>query len=146
MDKQTEKWAEEIAELREQQGMTFKAIGERYQISPGRASYLYQNFLRRRRIARFQEQHEEQNRISVSFALTLGEVVILQRILFFYQNRIFCKNGRRLGKEDSVFHDPDYIAAGDLSRRLFGLERETRLEARKDGDFSPKPIDISDLD
>ena len=49
MDAQTIKMSEEITKLREQQGLTFKAIGERYQISPEKASYLYQSFLRRRR-------------------------------------------------------------------------------------------------
>ena len=38
MDEQRIKWAEEIAQLREGEGMTFKAIGERYQISPEKAS------------------------------------------------------------------------------------------------------------
>ncbi len=49
MDEQRIQWSEEIARLREGEGMTFKAIGERYQISPEKASYLYQSFLRRRR-------------------------------------------------------------------------------------------------
>ena len=38
MDEQSIKLAAEIAGLREQQGMTFKAIGEMYHISPGKAS------------------------------------------------------------------------------------------------------------
>ena len=131
MDDQKIKMAEEIAGLREQGGMTFKAIGELYQISPGKVSYLYQDHLRRRRVMRSRELHEAQNQITVSFALTLGEAVILQRILSFYRRRIFCKNSRQLGKEDSIFQDPDYLTAESLSLRLFRLESKTRRESRE---------------
>ncbi len=55
MEEKTIKMAEEIADLRERQGLTFKAIAELYQISSGRASYLYQDCLRRRRLARYNE-------------------------------------------------------------------------------------------
>ena len=75
MSEQRIKLAEEIAKLREQQGMTFKAIGEMYQISPGKVSYLYQDFLRRRRLARVREMYQQENRqLTVSVKMTLGEI------------------------------------------------------------------------
>ena len=58
MDEQRKKQAEEIAELRELHGMTFKAIAERYQISPGKVSYLYHDLQRLRRLARYRELRE----------------------------------------------------------------------------------------
>ena len=42
MDEQTMKRAEEIAQLREESGMTFKAIGEKLGLSPSKTSNLYQ--------------------------------------------------------------------------------------------------------
>lgn len=128
MKKQDEKRAEEIAELRELQGMTFKAIAERYQISPGKASYLYHDLQRRRRVQRHRELYEAQNQITVSFSLTLGEAVILQRLLLFYQKRVFAESARRGDLAD----DPDYNTSEALLRRLFRLEHETREKARQE--------------
>ena len=98
MSEQRIKLAEEIAKLREQQGLTFKAIGEKYQISPGKASYLYQDFLRRRRLARVREMYEQENRLTVSVKITLGEIVVLRRILAFYQTWVHRESLRRRGK------------------------------------------------
>ena len=128
MKKQDEKQAEEIAELRELHGMTFKAIAERYQISSGKASYLYHDLQRRRRVQRHRELYEAQNQITVSFSLTLGEAVILQRLLLFYQKRVFAESARRGDLAD----DPDYNTSEALLRRLFRLEHETREKARQE--------------
>ncbi|MCI9403200.1 MAG: hypothetical protein HFF04_05970 [Oscillospiraceae bacterium] len=128
MDEQRKKQAEEIAELRELHGMTFKAIAERYQISPGKVSYLYHDLQRLRRLARYRELREAQNQITVSFSLTLGEAVILQRLLLFYQKRVFAESARRGDLAD----DPDYNTSEALLRRLFRLEHETREKARQE--------------
>lgn len=143
MDEQTIKRAEEIAALREEQGMTFKAIGELYQISPGKASYLYQDFLRRRRLARVHELYEEQNQIEVSIKMTLGEVVVLQRVLTFYQTWALRKNSRRAREENPLFKEPDYVTAKYLNSRLAKLEKEKRKAAQGNKDLSAKPIDFS---
>lgn len=143
MDGETIKRAEEIAALREEQGMTFKAIGELYQISPGKASYLYQDFLRRRRLARVHELYEEQNQIEVSIKMTLGEVVVLQRILTFYQTWALRENSRRAREENPLFKEPDYVTAGYLNSRLARLEKEKRKAVQGNKDLSAKPIDFS---
>lgn len=143
MDEQTIKRAEEIAALREEQGMTFKAIGELYQISPGKASYLYQDFLRRRRLARVHELYEEQNQIEVSIKMTLGEVVVLQRVLTFYQTWALRENSRCAREENPVFKEPDYVTAGYLNNRLAKLEKEKRKAVQGNKDLSAKPIDFS---
>ncbi len=144
MDEQSIKLAAEIAGLREQQGMTFKAIGEMYHISPGKASYLYQDHLRRRRIARYREIHEEQNQINVSVPMTLGEIAVLCRILSLYQIWVLRENSRRAKEENPLFKEPDYVTAEYLNRRLSELERKKRRKTREDGLLPPKPIDILD--
>ena len=121
MDEATIKRAEEIAELREQQGMTFKAIGEMYQISPGKVSYLYQDFLRRRRLARFREMYEQENQLTVSVKMTLGEIVALQRILVFYQTWVRRESLRR--RENPLFQEPDCVTAEYLRGRFAELEK-----------------------
>ena len=146
MDEATMKKAEEIAALREQQGMTFKAIGEQYQMTPGRASYLYQTFLRRRRIARIHELYEQQNQTTVSVKMTLGEVVVLQRILSHYQTWVLRETSRRFREGNPLFQEPDYVTAEYLSERLAGLEKEKRKGAPKTDIYQPKPIDISKTD
>lgn len=143
MDDQTIKLAAEIAKLRERESMTFKAIGERYQITPGKASYLYQDHLRRRRIARYREIHEEQNQINVSVSMTLGEIAVLRRILSLYQIWALRENSRRGKAENPLFEEPDRVTAEYLNRRLSELERGKRRKTREDGLLSPKPIDIS---
>lgn len=143
MDKNMRKIAEEIAALREEQGMTFKAIGELYQISPGKAFYLYQDFLRRRRLARVYELYEEQNQIEVSIRMTLGEVVVLQRVLTFYQTWALRENSRRAREENPVFKEPDYVTAEYLNNRLAKLEKEKRKAVQGNKDLSAKPIDFS---
>ena len=131
VDEQRMKRAEEIAVLREQQGMTFKAIGERYQISQGKAAYLYQIFLRRRRLERFHELYEEQNQMTVSIKMTLGELVVLQRVLSFYQMWVLRENSRRTHEENPLFKEPDYVTAEYLNNRFAKLEREKRRESRE---------------
>ena len=145
MDAQTIKMSEEITKLREQQGLTFKAIGEMYQISPGKASYLYQDFLRRRRLARVREMYEQENRLTVSVKITLGEIVVLRRILAFYQTWVHRESLRRQG-ENPLFQEPDCVTAEYLSSRFGKLEKEKRRRAQENKVLSPKPIDISGLD
>lgn len=145
MDEATIKKAEEITKLREQQGMTFKAIGEMYQISPGKVSYLYQDFLRRRRLARVHEMYEQENRLTVSVKMTLGEIVALRRILAFYQTWVRRESLRRRG-ENPLFQEPDCVTAEYLNGRFAKLEKEKRRRARENKVLSPKPIDISEMD
>lgn len=146
MDKQMEKWAEEIAGLREQQKMTFKAIGEMYHISPGKVSYLYQDYLRRRRVARYREIHERQNQMSVSVSMTLGETVVLQRILTLYQIWALRESSRWDKKGNPLFQEPDCVTAEYLNRRLSELERKKRKGAQEDELLPTKTIDISESD
>ena len=146
MDEQAIKLSEEIARLREQEGMTFKAMGERFQISPGRASYLYQQFLRRRRLAHYHEMHEKQNQMTVCVKMTLGEIAVLRRILSLYQDWTRRENSRRADRGNPLFKEPDCMTAEYLEQRFSRLEQEKRRAARKQEHLSPKTIDISDLD
>ncbi|MCI8475329.1 MAG: hypothetical protein HFF07_08355 [Oscillospiraceae bacterium] len=85
MDDQTIKLSEEIADLRERQSLTFKAIAQQYQITPARASHLYRVCLYRRRLAHYREMHERENQMTLSVKLTMGELAVLQRILSYYE-------------------------------------------------------------
>lgn len=131
MDEQMIKKAEEIAQLREEQGMTFKAIGEICRISPGKASYLYQDFLRRRRLARYHELYEEQNQMTVCVKMTLGELVFLQRALNHYHTWMLRESCRRTREENPLFREPDCVTAEYLNRRFAELEKEKRQKARE---------------
>lgn len=146
MDEQRIQWSEEIARLRELEGMTFKAIGERYQISPEKVSYLYQSFLRRRRLAHYCEMHEKQNQMTVSVRMTLGEIAVLQRILSLYEAWALRENSRRTGKGNPLFKEPDCITAKYLGGRLAKLEEEKRRKAGEKDHLSAKSIDIFNLD
>lgn len=136
MDEQTMKLVAEIADLRERRGMTFKAIGELYQISPGRASCLYQDHLRRQRLAHYYEMHEKQNQMPVCVKLTLGELLVLRRILSYYQDWKFREDSRRARTENPLFEEPDCITAKYLGEQFIRLEKEKRLEAQKNEDLS----------
>ena len=138
MDEQTIKMSEEIADLRERQEMTFKEIGELYQITPGRASYLYQDCLRRRRLARYHEMHERQNQMAVTVKLTLGELIVLRRILSYYQGWKFRETSRRTRVENPLFEEPDCVTAKYLVERFLLLEKEKRRKARENEDLSPQ--------
>ena len=126
MDEQTMKRAGEIAQLREESGMTFKAIGEKLGLSPSKTSYLYQALLRDRRAARYRELYAAQNQIDISLPLTLGEGVILRRIPFFYQNRVLREDSRRSSFSYLLRNDPDYATAENIQKRLFHIEHEIR--------------------
>lgn len=131
MDEQAIKMSEEITRLREEQKMTFKAIGEVYHISPSRVSYLYQAFLRRRRIARYRELHEQENQMTVCVKMTLGELVVLQRVLSLYHTWALQENSRSAHGGNPLFKEPDCVTAGYLEGRFRKIEGEKREEARK---------------
>lgn len=138
MDKQAIKLAAEIADLRERREMTFKAIGELYLISPGKVFWLYQDHLRRRRLAHYYEMYEKQNQMPVCVKLTLGELLVLRRILSYYQDWRLRENSRRTRTENPLFGEPDCITAKYLCEQFIRLEKEKRLEVPKNEDLSPK--------
>lgn len=117
---------EEITDLREQQGLTFKAIGERYHISPDKASRIYHRVQYNRREQRRQELRREENQQVVAFELTLGEAVILQRILYAFGTWKLRDGNYRIGKKHGAVQDADYIVSRELGRRLIALEKDTR--------------------
>lgn len=119
MDETTNR-EEEIADLRERQGLTYKAIGERYHISPSRAAQIYRRLQRRRQEQRRRELYQKENQKTVSFSLTLGEVVVLNKILLDFRVKKVC-GGRR-----GPMEDVDYLVAARLSSRLSKLEHDTR--------------------
>ena len=130
MDDQTWKIAEEIAILREEQEMTFSAIGMKYNISSNKASYLYHRLLRKRRIARYQELYAAQNQTEITLSLTLGEGVVLQRILSHFQQHMIRKNARKDTTTYLFCNDPDYATAENLRSRLSDIEQEIRNRDR----------------
>ena len=138
MEEKTIKMAEEIADLRERQGLTFKAIAELYQISSGRASYLYQDCLRRRRLARYNEMHKRQNQMIVTVKMTLGEIVVLRRILSYYENWQFRENNRYTKGKNPLFQEPDCVIEKYLEERFLLFEKEKRRKDRESEGFREK--------
>lgn len=115
-----------IVTLREEQRLSFRAIGELLELSPNKTSYIYHQTTRKLRHNRFHELREEQNQIIVSFPLMVGEVVILRRILFLFQKwkRGDCRGNHPEFQE--LKNDPEYLAAEDMEKRLAALERAAR--------------------
>ena len=88
-----------IVTLREEQKLSFRAIGERLELSASKTSYAYHRATRKLRVNRFHTLREEQNQNMVSFSLSVGEAVTLQRILGTTRNtlrRKVLKNGSPL--------------------------------------------------
>lgn len=107
----------EIAQLREKEKQTFKIIGKRFGISASRASRIYHLIQRKRRTAKRQGLLLPENQVILSFSLSRGEAIVLDKILsatlegrLDYQLQI-----------ESHELDPDYLCAVELQRRLSAL-------------------------
>lgn len=124
MDEQIITREEEIVDLREREKMSFRAIGERCQLSAQQVSVIYHKAQRKRRLERAHMMWEEQNQKIASLELSIGEAVILQRILLLFQcwKLKECRKGE--GKE--IFEDPDYVVAEKLLSRARKLEKSAR--------------------
>ena len=118
-----------IVTLREEQKLSFRAIGERLELSANKTSYAYHLAARKLRINRFHELREEQNQIIVSLSLS---VVILRRILSLFQTWKIddCRNNDPELQE--IWNDPEYLAAENLEKRLSTLERAARAGQEKE--------------
>lgn len=117
---------EEIAELREQKALTFKAIAERYQISPNRASQIYRSVQRKRREERRRELYREENKKTVSVPMTLGELEVLRRILLAFSSWKLDNETHTIGKWCEFLSDTDYTTAESLNARCGRIEQEER--------------------
>lgn len=115
-----------IVTLREEQKLSFRAIGERLELSPSKTSYVYHQATRKLRHNRFHELREEQNQILVSFSLTVGEAVTLQRILFLFWKWKMKDCWANDTEFQELKNDPEYLAAEDMKKRLAALERAAR--------------------
>lgn len=123
---------EEIQRLREVEGLTYREIAERYGINPSRVSQIYHSILRKRREQQQKEFYESQNRKTVSFELTLGEIVVLQRILVCYMlgesGKIW--HTRTNSDQEELENSIDYMTAESLSHRLHVTENQNRERLR----------------
>lgn len=132
MDEQRKRQAEEITDLRDHQGLTYRAIGEKLHITPGKVSYLYYELQAQRRVARYWELRKEQNQIPVFLPLTLGECLVLQKVLSFYEERMLRENSRHPRSATGLNDDPDFVKAKKLLHRISELDRATRREAEEE--------------
>lgn len=115
-----------VVKLREREKLSFRAIGERYGISPSKASTIYYRAQRELKIRQYRELWREQNQKEVSFPLTLGEAVVLKRILVLFQDWKLndCQKTERGYRE--LCQDPEHLTAKALEQRLILLEQKTR--------------------
>lgn len=120
----------EIFRLRDSEGLSYGAISERLGITKRRASQLYHDVLRHQRKVRREEFYKKENAKIITFVLTLGEVVVLQRILDDYafnkQNKLrhtICNPDLDALRTECI----DYISAEKLSRRLHAAETQNRV-------------------
>lgn len=119
---------QEIVDLREREQMTFRAIGERYQLSAGQAAGIYHKVQRKRRLERARVMRQAQNQKVVSLEISVGEIVMLQRILYLFQHWKMKDSWGRKGEWEQTREDPDFVTAEELLRRICKLEREARKE------------------
>lgn len=121
-----------IVTLREEQKLSFRAIGERLELSPSKTSYTYYQATRKLRLNRFHELHDKQNQIIVSFSLTVGEAVTLQRILSLFGTGKMKDCWANNAEFQELKNDPEYLAAEDMKKRLAALERAARTGGEKE--------------
>lgn len=119
---------QEIVDLREREQMTFRAIGERYQLSAGQAAGIYHKVQRKQRLERARVMRQAQNQKVVSLEISVGEIVMLQRILYLFQHWKMKDSWGREGEWEQTREDPDLVTAEELLRRICKLEREARKE------------------
>ncbi len=107
----------EIAKLREKEKQTFKVIGKHFGISASRASRIYHLVQRKRRTAKRQALLLPENQVILSFSLSRGEAIVLDKLLsatleghLDYHLQI-----------ESHKLDPDYLCAAKLQKRLSAL-------------------------
>ena len=96
----------EILKLHEEEKLSFRAIGEKYGISSGRASQIFRDADRKRR---------EAYRLEIPLSLTRGELIMLEEILQEYTR--LCTAGVRhtLAELTRVKEDPRYREAERLA-------------------------------
>lgn len=120
-----------IVTLREEQKLSFRAIGERLELSASKTSYAYHRATRKLRVNRFHALREEQNQSMVSFSLSVGEAVTLQRILSLFQSWKMKDCRGNYSELQKAWNDPEYLAAEGLGKRLSALERAARAGQEK---------------
>ena len=105
----------EILKLHEEEKLSFRAIGEKYGISSGRASQIFRDADRKRREAYRLEQQKEANKEEIPLSLTRGELIMLEEILQEYTR--LCTAGVRhtLAELTRVKEDPSYREAERLA-------------------------------
>ena len=122
----------EIVALREEQKLSFRLIGEQCGMTTSKATHLYHKASRMLRANRCHELRQKQNLITVSFELSIGETVILQRILQLFQSWKMSNCRGNSAEWHALQSDPDYLSAIDLQRRLSDLEHRERRKATPD--------------
>lgn len=113
---------EEIVALRDEKGLTFKAIGERCHISATGAMQIYRSAQRELRRQQHKESCGAEQRKMVSLDLTLGEAAFLIRVLGDFKRRKMRAGGKRR-EQKGYLEDAEYLAAAELGARLYRLEQ-----------------------
>ena len=117
---------QEIFTLREQKCLTYKAIGEQFHISPSRASQIFHAAQRKLQAAKRRELYLEENKMVVPVELSLGEIVVLRRILLVFSTWYFHKEPHSLSRWNECLKDVDYTTGEELGKRLFAIEQKVR--------------------
>lgn len=108
---------QEIIRLREEEHWTFRAIGTQFKISYARASQIYHRAQRKQRDAKRALLLQSENRLRLSFFLTRGEGILLDKIL----SAVLDGQLNRCLQIESPELDPDYLCAAELHKRLSQL-------------------------
>lgn len=123
MERLTEQEAA-IVRLREEEGLTFAAIGERCGVAAPRASYLYKFARRKLRNERRRELYRAENQKMVTFELSLGEVEALLGILEAYLQPPGSEAAA--GRPGILGTGVDHTTAQRIRRRLQLLDQAER--------------------
>lgn len=123
----------EIYDLR-QAGWSFTKIAKEYRLSPTTVSAHYRHVLRKQSELKMRQFREIQNKQEVSVTMTLGEAVILQRILSGYVWSAIKQESARLKNKHVIElqkEDIDFIIAQKLFSQLQEIEEHTRLQSQR---------------
>ena len=107
----------EIVRLREVENWTFRTIAPVFGISSNRASQIYHRAQRKRREAKRRLLSRPENKVELSFLLTRGEAIVLEKIL----SAVLAGELNFYLQIDPNKSDPDYLYAEELYRRLFKI-------------------------
>ncbi|MBC5580807.1 sigma-70 family RNA polymerase sigma factor [Anaerofilum sp. BX8] len=114
----------ELLDMREQQKMTYKAIGQTLGVSPSWARQIYYRAVRRRRRLEYDKRCAEKELMELSGGFCRNELRLLLAGLYFYEATLECARG-----EGPMDVQKEFL---ETRKKLKKLQQKTRALLRYD--------------